>query len=88
MKKTIRLQAVLHFAKPPRQRKPRPARPDLFGGFAVTPADVDAWLRAVPRIDPLSPRARAYVENYNVVGKIIEAKRRGEFMRLIAANEA
>lgn len=87
-RKPIRLAAVLTFANPPRPKKPTPAAPDLFGGYAVTPQDVRLWLRAIARLDPDSPRAPAYVVNYNVIGKIIEAKRRGEFARLEAANDS
>lgn len=90
MRKPIRLQAVLTFAKPPRRLRPKQRPPDardLFGAVVVTQADVAAWLRAVPGLNIDQPRAAAYIVNYNVVGKIIEAKRRGEFARLVAAND-
>lgn len=56
---------------------------DLFGEVPVTWADVDAWLIAVPRIPPDSPRAAHYIRGYDVVGKIAQAKRTGAFDALV-----
>ncbi len=61
---------------------------DLFGDVVVTVDDVHAWLRAVPRIDPESPRAARYVVTYDVVGKIKAFKRRGEFDQVTAPRPA
>lgn len=52
---------------------------DLFGEVPVSTSDVDDWLRAVPRIDPESPRAAWYVVQWRVVEKIKAAKLRGDF---------
>lgn len=52
---------------------------NLFGDVVVTLADIDAWLVAVPRIDPRSKRAAHYITAYNVVGKIKAAKLSGTF---------
>lgn len=52
---------------------------DLFGEVPVSYEDVDAWLRAVPRIEPDSPRAAWYIKQWNVVEKIKAAKLRGDF---------
>ena len=56
---------------------------DLFGEVPVTIADVDAWLRAVPRIEPDSPRAAWYVAAWSVPDKIRAAKRRGDFDSIV-----
>lgn len=52
---------------------------DLFGEVRITTHDVDAWLRAVPRIDPASPRAALYVQQWAVVDKIRRTKMDGTF---------
>ena len=57
---------------------------DLFGEVAVTADDVRAWLRAVPRLDPDSPRARWYVDAYDVPAKIRAAKLAGTFESITA----
>ena len=66
---------------------------DLFGEIIVTRADVAAWLVSVPRIDPDSPRAAAYIRGWDVAGKVRAAKARGVFdsitaPRLIEAQSA
>lgn len=50
---------------------------DLFGEVVVTWEDVRLWLTAVPRIDPDSPRASAYIKGWNVPAKIAAAKLAG-----------
>lgn len=55
---------------------------DLFGEVRITTHDIDAWLRAVPRIDPASPRAALYVEQWAVVDKVRRAKLDGTFEAL------
>ena len=62
----------------------RPRPHDLFGDVVVTVADIDAWLIAVPRIDPRSRRAFYYVKDYNVVGKIKAAKLAGNFDEIVS----
>ena len=57
---------------------------DLFGQVRVTHDDVAAWLRAVPRIDPESPRAAAYVRGYDVPAKVAAAKQNGTFDAITA----
>lgn len=57
----------------------RPPLRDLFGEIPVSRGDIEAWLRAVPRIDPESPRAARYVIDWNVAGKVRAAKERGDF---------
>lgn len=57
---------------------------DLFGEVPVTWLDVEAWLIAVPRIPPDSPRAAHYVRGYDVPGKIAAAKRAGTFDALVS----
>lgn len=54
---------------------------DLFDDFRVTLDDVELWLRTTPRFeDDSRPDAVLnYCRNYDVVNKIIEQKRRGEF---------
>jgi len=52
---------------------------DLFGEVPVYRHDIDAWLLAVPRISPDSPRAPAYIRSYDVVGKIQRFKVAGTF---------
>ncbi|TXC66018.1 hypothetical protein FSC37_09165 [Piscinibacter aquaticus] len=55
----------------------------MFGDVPVTFEDVDAWLIAVPRIEPSSPRAAWYVRHWNVVEKIKAAKLRGDFETIV-----
>ena len=57
----------------------RPQVFDLFGEIPVTHQEIDAWLRAVPRIEPGTARAAHYVEAWGVVEKIRAAKRAGTF---------
>jgi hypothetical protein len=57
---------------------------DLFGEVRVTTADVDAWLRAVPRLEPGTARAAHYVEAWNVVDKIKRAKLDGRFDAIVS----
>jgi len=52
---------------------------DLFGDVPVYTYDVDAWLRAVPKIQPGTARAAHYVHAYNVIEKIKRAKLDGTF---------
>lgn len=54
----------------------------------VSQADIDAWLIAVPRIDPRSPHAAAYVRDYNVVRKIRLAKSDGHLDQVMAHRQA
>lgn len=57
----------------------RPQLYDLFGEIPVTVHDLRAWLIVVPRIDPDSRRAAAYLRDWNVADKIRAAKARGDF---------
>jgi hypothetical protein len=57
----------------------RPHAYDLFGDVPVYPQDIESWLLAIPKIEPGSPRAIAYIQNYDVVSKIKAAKREGRF---------
>lgn len=52
---------------------------DLFGEVVITLDDVRAWLQAVARLDPDSPRAATYVRQWRVVDKIRYAKLDGRF---------
>ena len=66
---------------------------DLFGEVIITQADIRLWLLTVPRIDPDSHRAPAYIKGYDVVGKIRHAKLNGTFEastspRMISVNSA
>lgn len=56
---------------------------DLFGEVRVTTDDIDAWLRAVPRLEPGTPRAAHYVEAWGVVEKIKRAKLEGRFDAIV-----
>ncbi len=56
---------------------------DLFGMMPVTMDDVEAWLLAVPGIDPGSPRAAWYTRAYDVPGKIERAKLAGLFDEIV-----
>ena len=64
----------------------QPAR-DLFGQVPITLQDVRAWLIAVPRIDPDSPRAARYFTSYNVTQKIAAAKIAGTFEQAVHNRE-
>lgn len=70
-------------------RKPSKAqaakwRLDLFGEIPVTREDVYAWLIAVVNLDPASKRAFRYVQDYDVLNRIIRAKIDGTFDQLVA----
>lgn len=65
----------------------RPHVTDFFGEVPVSFADVRAWLLAVPRLDPQSPRAPAYVRDWGVVEKIKRAKLDGSFDKIVRRNE-
>jgi hypothetical protein len=65
----------------------RPHQLDLFGDVIITHQDVRAWLVAVPRIDPDSPRAEHYVRGWDVVGKIRAAKLCDRFEAVTAQRE-
>ncbi len=60
---------------------------DLFGEVRVTTHDVDAWLRAVPRLEPGTPRAARYVQEWSVVEKIKRAKIDGRFDAIVTPPE-
>ncbi len=64
-----------------------PSITDLFGEVPITHDDVDAWLRAVPRIEPTSHRANQYIKSYSVVEKIAQAKLRGLFDSIVTRPE-
>jgi len=57
---------------------------DLFGDVPVMTPDIDAWLIAVRGIAPGSPRAAAYLRNWDVAGKVRRAKLDGPFDATIA----
>lgn len=82
------LQAKMKFRYGERYRNRRkllePREADFFDAASVTEADVREWLTAVVHLDPDSPRAAAYVENYRVVEKIREAKAHGRYRETIA----
>lgn len=61
----------------------RPQVFDLFGEIPVYRQDIDAWLRAVPRIEPGTKRAAHYVEAWAVVEKIKAAKLAGTFDQVV-----
>ena len=52
---------------------------DLFGEVRITTQDVDAWLQAIPRLQPGTARAARYVEEWSVHDKIKRAKLEGWF---------
>jgi hypothetical protein len=60
-----------------------PEQVTLFGFQSVTPEDIAAWLLAVPKIDPHGPRAVHYVQGYDVVTKIAQAKAAGTFYNTV-----
>jgi len=49
----------------------------------VTRKNIDDWLRAVPKMDPASPRRGWYVQAWNVREKILVAKRNGTFRAIV-----
>lgn len=61
---------------------------DLFGEVPVYHHDIDAWLRAVPRLEPGTPRAAHYVQAWRVVDKIKAAKLAGTFYDLVESESA
>ena len=63
----------------------RPHAHDLFGDVPVYPQDIDCWLLSVPKIEPGSPRAEAYIRGFDVVSKIKHAKRHDDFDAMIDA---
>ena len=60
---------------------------DLFGQVPITHQDVAAWLLAVPRMDPDSPRAAWYIRAYSVTDKIAAAKLAGTFELVTAPRD-
>jgi hypothetical protein len=44
-----------------RLKQMRPRLRDLFGEIPVYTYEIDAWLLAVPRMQPDSPRAATYI---------------------------
>lgn len=56
-----------------------PLQSTIDGQQPVSAADIAAWLLAVPRMAPDSPRAAAYIRGYNVASKIRRAKDDGTF---------
>lgn len=58
---------------------------ELFDSKTVTQEEIAAWMRAVPQIDPDSPRAAQYIKTYDVAGKVAKAKADGTFWATIAA---
>ena len=65
----------------------QPSVYDLFGEVPVYTYDIDAWLRAVPRMNPDSPRAPQYVKGWDVVNKIKRFKAEGRFEEAIEVHE-
>lgn len=65
-----------------RRKDPAPLALPGFDTVQVTQADIDRWLIAVPRMDPASPRAAAYIRGYDVAGKVAAAKASGQFERI------
>ena len=62
----------------------RPYERDLFGEVIITHQDVRLWLQTVPKINPDGPRAVHYVKDYDVTGKITQAKLKGVFEAITA----
>ncbi len=60
---------------------------DLFGQVPISHDDIAAWLVAVPRMDPASPRAARYVVAYSVTDKIATAKLNGTFEATVQSRE-
>ena len=66
------------------RREPIPVAPyDLFGQIPVTWPEIDAWCIAVAGLGPESWRRKYYVEYWNVVGKIQQAKLAGTLERIL-----
>lgn len=58
---------------------------DLFGSVIVTIDDVELWLDAVPKIPRDNPsRRQYYAQKWDVVSKIISAKKSGDFYDIAA----
>lgn len=60
---------------------------DLFGQVIVTQADIDAWIEAVPRLQPGTARAAWYARAYDVPGKVARAKLSGSWEQLAQVRE-
>ncbi len=60
---------------------------DLFGEVIITTQDIDAWLLAVPHIEPRTRHAHNYIKAYDVVNKIRLAKLRGTFDETVRLRE-
>lgn len=58
---------------------------ELFAVPTVTQPEIDAWLVAVPKLDPTSPRARLYIRAYDIAGKVARAKHSGDFHAILKA---
>lgn len=58
---------------------------DLFDQVAVTWPEVYAWVEAVAGIPHDSPRVAAYIELWNVPGKVAAAKLAGTFEASVTA---
>lgn len=84
---TKRLGRTLKTIAPAPGRWPKrdPTTAPMFDQHPVSDDDIRAWLRAVPKLDPDSPRAAHYVASYDVTGKIEAAKAAGTFWRLVGA---
>lgn len=61
---------------------------DLFGDVIVTLDEVEQWVDAVAQMPRASPRREYYVRNWDVIGKIKQAKRAGKFEAIIEAGAA
>ncbi len=68
-----------------RLKEMRPRLRDLFGEIPVTVPEVEAWMLAVPRMDPHGQRGRHYIKWYDVVGKIRQAKADGRLDELLGS---
>lgn len=66
----------------------RPLARDLFGEIPVTLDELLAWMLAVPRLPPTSPRFAWYVRGWNVIDKIRAAKESGTFEAIVNAPPA
>lgn len=67
----------------PPKYQPRNDQAEAFGEIPVSEYDIAAWLLAVPRIAPGSPRAQRYIAGWNVPEKIRAAKRAREFEAMV-----
>lgn len=61
---------------------------DLFGEIPVQLDELLAWMLAVPGIAPGSPRFVRYLIDYDVIGKVRQAKARGELDEILEAAPA